>query len=584
MKYVSFYDRFRTYRKQIIGMSICIFLMITTAMPVEVRWSHAESITAWILPVFCLSGMACLFLSTRNTACFKLSICDFLMLVGALYYFLRVWIGKEYPCATQFIKDAEMFVLYFALRPIFSSTKIHYIQLSIVFVLFGCYEAFNGFFQFIVGESRHPVYAITGSFLNPGPYSAYLLITLIIGILSKDDIFSFIKKEVSTKSHRYLTGFYNFILSILGMMLLSTWSRSAILTFAIFYLWHYRKRYWRWRYIVWAANIGFIIGLYFMKQGSADGRILTWLASLKTWTHDPWLGVGIGGFRHACAQGVSELFTVDPSDPLFFSGNVSEYAFCDMLKILTEQGVIGLSLFIVVITSLLYNVFHYSRSLFCAMLALLAFSLFSYPFELYPYRVMAIMIAAIIPHHFQIIRFRGWKRNGALMLYGLIFVSMSIFIAKEVQLRQNADKESELFIGLQNEAFIHAYYKLLQKENDNPQFLFQFAKVLRGMGRYNDSNAILSNGILISNDPMFYLLQGNNYKDMGFPHFAEQAYFKAHAVMPNRLYPLYQLMILYESVGQKGKMKKMAKRIIEMKPKITSPATEEIKQKAKIVL
>ena len=101
-----------------------------------------------------------------------------------------------------------------------------------------------------------------------------------------------------------------------------------------------------------------------MKQGSADGRILTWLASLKTWTHDPWLGVGIGGFRHACAQGVSELFTVDSSDSLFFSGNVSEYAFCDMLKILTEQGVIGLSLFIVVIISLLYNVFHYSRYFF----------------------------------------------------------------------------------------------------------------------------------------------------------------------------------------------------------------------------
>ena len=583
MTYVSFYDWFRTYRKQIIGISKCIFLKITTVMPVEVRWSHAESITAWALPVFCLYGMTCLFLSTRNTACFKLSICDMLMLAGALYYFFRVWIGKEYPCATQFIKDTGMFVLYFTLRPIFSPIKVQYIHLSIIFVLFGCYEALNGFFQITMGGSRHPAYVFTGPFLNPGPYSAYLLVTLIIGILSKNDVFLLIK-EVATKYFGYLTGLYNFVLAILGIMLLSTWSRSAILTFAVFSLWHYRKKYWRWRYIVWAACVGFIIGLYFMKQGSADGRILTWIASLKTWMHDPWLGVGIGGFRHACAQGVSELFTVDSSNPLFFSGNVSEYAFCDMLKILTEQGILGLALFIVVILSVLYNVFHYSRSLFCTMLALLAFSLFSYPFELYPYRVMAIMIAAIIPHHFQIIRFRGWKRNVTLMLYGLIFVSMSTFIAKEVQLRQNADKESELFIGLQNEAFIHAYYKLLQKENDNPQYLFQFAKVLRGMGRYNDSNAILSNGILISNDPMFYLLQGNNYKDMGFPHFAEQVYFKAHAVMPNRLYPLYQLMVLYESVGQKGKMKKMAKRIIEMKPKITSPATEEMKQKAKIVL
>lgn len=579
----SFYDMFRTYKKQIMGVSICIFLMITTIMPVEVRWSHAESITAWALPVFCLFGITCLFLSTHNTACFKLSFCDILMLAGTLYYFFRVWIGKEYPCATQFIKDTGMFVLYFTLRPIFSLIKVQYIHLSIIFVLFGCYEALTGFFQIIMGGSRHPAYVFTGSFLNPGPYSAYLLITLIIAILSKNDVFLLIK-HVSTKYYGYLTGVYNFILALLGIMLLSTWSRAAILTFVIFSLWYYRKLYWRWRFVVWLICAGIIIGLYFIKQGSANGRILTWIASLKAWEHTPWLGVGIGGFRHACAQGISELYAVDSSNPLFFSGNVSEYAFCDILKVLIEQGIVGLVLCIVTMLSVLYNIFHYSRSLFCAILALLAFSLFSYPFELYPYRIIIITIAAVSPDHFQIVRAYGSRKNAIIMLYGLIFLSLSAFTAKEVQLRQNADKESKLFIGMQNEAFIYDYYRLLQKENDNPQFLFQFAKVLRGAGRYKDSNAMLSNGILISSDPMFYLLQGNNYKDMEFPYFAEKAYFKAYSVMPNRLYPLYQLMVLYESMGQKEKTRKMAWKIIKMNPKITSPATEEMKQKAKKVL
>src|SRR3712207_9396495 len=76
-------------------------------------------------------------------------------------------------------------------------------------------------------------------------------------------------------------------------------------------------------------------------------------SSLKTWEHTPWLGVGIGGFRHACAQGVSELYIADPSNPLFFSGNVSEYAFCDFLKILIEQGIVGLALCIVTMLSVL---------------------------------------------------------------------------------------------------------------------------------------------------------------------------------------------------------------------------------------
>lgn len=583
MTCISLYDSICINKKQLVGISICIFLMITAVMPIELRWSDADSVTAWSLPAFCLFGMTILFLSTCNTAYVKFGLCDILILVCGLYYFFRGWIGNEYPCATQFIKDAEMFVLYFALRSIFSSIKVNYVLLSIIFVLFGCYEAMYGFFQIAMGESRHPVYVITGSFLNPGPYSAYLLITLIVGLLSKNDIF-YLLKEVPIKFHRYFIGLYNFILVILCIMLLSTWSRAAILTFAIFSLWHYRKYYWKWRYIVWLACAGIIVGLYFIKQGSANGRILTWIASLQLWGHTPWLGVGIGGFRHACAQGFSELYTIDPSNSLFFSGNVSEYAFCDILKILIERGFVGAVLCIVAWLSVLFNIFHYSRPLYYAILALLAFSLFSYPFELYPYRIITITIAAVSPNHLCNIKVCGWKKNVGIILCGLAFVSLSVFLSKEVQLRQNADKESNLFIGMQNEAFIHDYYRLLQKENDNPLFLFQFAKTLRGAGRYNDSNAMLSNGILISNDPMFYLLQGNNYKDMGFPHFAEQAYFKAHAVMPNRLYPLYQLMVLYESVGQKGKMKKMAKRIIEMKPKITSPATEEMKQKAKIVL
>ncbi|HCN54023.1 MAG TPA: hypothetical protein DIS88_09605 [Prevotella sp.] len=114
--------------------------------------------------------------------------------------------------------------------------------------------------------------------------------------------------------------------------------------------------------------------------------------------------------------------------------------------------------------------------------------------------------------------------------------------------------------------------------------MFTFAKTLRQAGRYNDSNAILRQGTLISNDPMFYLLQGNNYKDMKQYPLAEWAYRKAYAMMPNRIYPLYQLMLLYQVSGQRGKMRQMARKILEFRPKVPSPATREIKSKAKEVL
>ena len=83
---------------------------------------------------------------------------------------------------------------------------------------------------------------------------------------------------------------------------------------------------------------------------------------------------------------------------------------------------------------------------------------------------------------------------------------------------------------------------------------------------------------------MFYLLQGNNYKDMKCFEYSEKAYMKAYAIMPNRLYPLYQLMMLYKCTNQKEKMKSIARRIVEAKPKVTSPATEKIKNDAKTIL
>lgn len=92
------------------------------------------------------------------------------------------------------------------------------------------------------------------------------------------------------------------------------------------------------------------------------------------------------------------------------------------------------------------------------------------------------------------------------------------------------------------------------------QFLFEFAKTFRNEGRYNDSNAMLPQGAVVSNDPIFYILRGNNYKDMECYYYAEKVYEKAYSVMPNSIYPLYQQMLFYEHMGQKQKMRCMARR------------------------
>ena len=67
--------------------------MITTIVPVEARWSYAEFIIAWSLLAFCLFSITRMFLSTRNTTYVKYSLCNLLILICALYYFVEFGFG-----------------------------------------------------------------------------------------------------------------------------------------------------------------------------------------------------------------------------------------------------------------------------------------------------------------------------------------------------------------------------------------------------------------------------------------------------------------------------------------------------------
>lgn len=95
---------------------------------------------------------------------------------------------------------------------------------------------------------------------------------------------------------------------------------------------------------------------------------------------------------------------------------------------------------------------------------------------------------------------------------------------------------------------------------------------------------MLRNGARISNDPMFLVLQGNNYRDMGAVEEAEKAYLKAWQTMPNRIYPLYRLMMLYHDAGNRSKALKYAKKVVAFKEKIPSPAVRDMKREAQEII
>ena len=569
---------------------VLAFLMMLTLMPVEQRWAQTDVVLIAALPVIAITGGVIRFFCRQGM---KLSVVDIAVVTWMVYYVGRTWIGAEYPCRTEFLKTSTMFMLYITLRMV-PSVMVR--TLPYFIMVGGVVEALWGAWQLLTGSSRHGLFLITGSLNNPGPYSAYLVMAALTALV-------LLKTKTAQSSPSIDKGekLKNIIAlataSLCLAVLPATWSRAAFVSLAVCMLWIYRRKYWRYRCALWGILAIAAVTFYYFKQGSADGRMVIWRAALTAWQSAPWFGVGTGGFCHAFAEGMAKLSSAGNIN--LDSAGVTMYSYNSLVGILTEQGVVGLVICMLTVAIVLWKLYNASRSLFFAVLSLLIFSLFSYPFELLPYRILIVLAVlasgerTVNTEQF-INRSEELRIKDACLTFSLVFVIPIYIMVKETY---EADKEYASFRGMTEEVFLEDYRRLLPQEEDNAVFLFDYARTLRTAKRYNDSNDILRRGTEVSADPMFYVLLGNNYKDMSLYDMAEFSYKKAYAVMPNRIYPLYQLMLLYQSQMDletktntktsktcKAKMREVARRIIEMKPKIKSPATDEMQRKAQFII
>ncbi len=550
------------------------------ASPVERDWSHTDVALTYAGAVLTLTGV--ILISVRNKR-LSPSRLDIVLLAWFLYAMARAYFDASYPCSAFCLRTTQMMMLYVALRLLLTSTAMREEYIVLPLVLFGLWEAWLGLGQLVQAGSRHHLYLLTGSFLNPGPYSAILAMGLVMAV--------YWHRKCSHCKYLYLPA------SVFAILLPATWSRAALLSVAVCVGIIYWNEWKRWRWLVAASGIVAGFGLYFIKAGSADGRYIIYLISILNIMHHPILGGGIGSFFHQYAEGMAR-FSQGYPDFNFRSADVLDYAFNDLLRIGVEQGCVGIAFAIAVII-LTYRALR-SRGpiLWMGLSALLIFSFFSYPFELVPYQIIMVLILSYAGTSEQASIQRCKMAEGlmsevnyelsfslkpsSLILHAVMLITfpVSIFIGHQIGQRAEAAADYRMMAGVNHADFIDDYYELLPLMASNGHFLFDFAKILAAERRYNDSNAMLRRGTLVSNDPMFYVLQGNNYREMEAYSEAEESYKKAYFILPNRIYPLYQLMCLYEQRGMERKMRQMARQIINFKVKVESPATEEIKARA----
>ena len=488
---------------------------------------------------------------------------------------------SPYPAAEVYGKAMALGVAYVALRLVIpfcgrAFTRLWWVGLCAA----GGYELWTGFMQLAGREaSRHHLFDVTGTFFNPGPYAIFVAVVLAVSVA-----WWYRHGEVFAGRGRWSrVGAWSVaaVAVFCFPVLVATWSRAAWVAVAVAaacLLWKAHRRM-----VLWGMGVAVCAGVaaYFLKQGSADGRLLMTMVAGRAWVGEWLCGHGLGGYAQAYGAAQEAFFAARPGSPLSVVAGSPEYAFNGVLGVGVEQGVLG------VVPALVLGL--WSLAVLCrrgevsayGWLVLLVSSLFSYPFALWPFLSLAVAwVALAVSLEAGTAEVRWWKRTAVWPVVaagGWCVWNLSDDTARRVE----AYEEFRRVRGIQDVAFLEDYRKKYEDLKAYPDFLFTFGTALREAGRYNESNAMLRQGTRVSCDPVFYTLMGNNYRDLGAVAEAESAYRKAFGMLPGRMYPLYRLMKLYEAEGQMRKAEEMARQIIAFRPKVDSPAVREMKNEAK---
>jgi len=350
------------------------------------------------------------------------------------------------------------------------------------------------------------------------------------------------------------------------------------------------------------------VGIYYLKKDSADGRVLTWKVSIFALVRHP-LGIGLGCFPSAYGEAQAAYFASGHASETeeYLAGN-PEYGFNEFLQIAIESGIASLILFIGMLGCAFRNLVKSKNSgVMGALVALLVFACFSYPFSVLPFLIVFVFLLALsVPENFstQTVRLRSLTMTQiqhinpdkkfivihsirVICLPILCIIVTSFCLWKQCPAYNAYKQWKENRIYYQTEMYkevVLKYESLYPYLNDQIQFLFEYGRSLSMSEQPEKSNEILKRAMQISCDPMLYNITGKNYQMMKDYNLAEKNFQKASFIVPNRIYPHYLLMKLYDEMGNKEKAKIAARIVLTKEPKVMSTAVKEMREEAKKIL
>ena len=513
-----------------------------------------------------------------------LTVVDGLVLLMSIVLIYASIDGTQHSICRPFVTVEPLLIAYCVLRILFNlNHKWTSYLLLLVIVVFCVKEMYLGYCQLFQNLGKVKGQEICkGSFSNSGPFGCFLSVcaSLFIAVWAGE----------SNKIIRILLAALSVLTSIL---MVCTLSRASVLSFAVSMLLLLMKRddfsafiRRNWIYLTLAVSL-LGAGAYLVKKPSADGRLLMVRINMRMIMAGGLNGVGWGNYGGAYGEAQAHFFADyldDGSDGMEIDRipeNLRKVADCpsngfnEYLKMGVESGPIAMILLIgLVVTGITCT--YKSNSYWCyPLITVSVFACFSYPFEIGVLLLLFVICLASNDSE------KGKKGTGMAFFLVLIAVLIPVYRShisevNGMNFRFRASGVKGLFENRLNRYAILDYGSLPDGLYDE-KVIFEFGQSLNEGGNYTMSDSLLTIGTLISSDPMFWNVMGNNSLMQGKYREAEYRYKHAFYMVPNRLYPLYLLAKLYYTEGDTVRFHNMADKIERFVPKVESVQTARLR-------
>jgi O-antigen polymerase len=361
-------------------------------------------------------------------------------------------------------------------------------------------------------------------------------------------------------------------------------------------------------------------GLYILKKESVDGRLLVWRVTATLIGEKPLTGRGADSFTRDYMQAQAEWFSSGRGTPAQVDRAGSpNYVFNELLELWLSKGFIAVALALLCLFMLLHPKWTFTpvptpqiiediasqpskktdfndriteasiTGLKGALIAILTFSLFSYPFSLAPFILQVVSTTALLAAcSKQIFVKRGIVKTVIVLPVAITILMMPFGFFQQRKELYNAMKEwreaHRLYTMQAYDASVLAYDRALPALSEHGLFLQMYGKALSQAGAFSKSNEMLDMSGNYFSSQIISLTRGDNYRALGNVRQSEEAYLNAINMMPGMLYPRYQLFKLYAESAQNERSAEVAAEILSMSVRIESSATRQIIEEVQTIL